>query len=58
MACYQNREWQMSFNIVQINGLWHAVFTNGHQTEGFHNANMAYGAANAYIVSESIKAGK
>ncbi len=48
----------MSFNIVQINGLWYAVFTNGHKTEGFHNANMAYGAANAYIVSESIKAGK
>lgn len=48
----------MNFNIVQIKGLWHAVFANGHQTEGFKNANQAIGAGNAYVQAQLIKAGK
>lgn len=48
----------MSFNIVQINGLWYAVFANGHKTEGFTNANVARSAGNAYVQEQLIKAGK
>lgn len=48
----------MDFDIVQIKGLWHAKFANGHMTEGYANANMARGAAYAYIQSVAIKAGR
>lgn len=48
----------MSFDIVQIKGLWHAIFANGHQTEGFKNANQAIGAGNAYVQGWLIRGGK
>lgn len=48
----------MDYQLVKRGGLWFAVFTNGHETEGNENANITIGAANAYIVSQRIKGGK
>lgn len=48
----------MTFDVQKINGLWYAVFANGHKTEGFTNANVARTAGNAYVQEQLIKAGK
>lgn len=48
----------MHFNIEQRNGLWVAVFTNGHVTEGRKNANQAIADGNAYNQLLLIQGGK
>lgn len=45
----------MDYQLVKRGKLWIAVFTNGHETKGDENANIARGYANAYIRSQLLK---